>query len=141
MSRRCLFLLLVLLAAPACIAQQGAVYSYEKGGVRYYTTKPPAGVPYKTINYFGRPQSPQRLTQARPAPRLYPYTGGCTNDCSGHEAGARWAERRGIEGLDDCSGNSNSFIEGCQEYAAELQRDKIQSGQCKDEDYDELCDY
>lgn len=70
-----------------------------------------------------------------------PYTGGCTNDCSGHEAGARWAEQRWIEGPDDCSGNSNSFIEGCQEYAADLQRDKIQSGQCEDEDYDELCDY
>jgi hypothetical protein len=40
----------------------------------------------------------------------------CTGDCSGHEAGYEWAERKGINNADDCSGNSNSFIEGCISY-------------------------
>ncbi|MBB3802017.1 hypothetical protein FHR47_002265 [Xanthomonas arboricola] len=60
---------------------------------------------------------------------------------SGHEAGYQWAANHGIEHPDECTGNSNSFIEGCEEYAQELQRDRIQSGQCEDEDYDEICDY
>ena len=36
---------------------------------------------------------------------------------SGHYAGFEWAERRGCG---YCSGNSNSFIEGCDEYLAQL---------------------
>jgi hypothetical protein len=43
----------------------------------------------------------------------------CTVDCSGHEAGYQWAEENGITDPDDCSGNSTSFIEGCQAYAEE----------------------
>jgi hypothetical protein len=43
----------------------------------------------------------------------------CTQDCSGHEAGYEWAERKGIDSVDDCGGNSNSFIEGCQAYVEE----------------------
>lgn len=45
----------------------------------------------------------------------------CTVDCSGHEAGYEWAERNDITDPDDCGGNSNSFIEGCQSRAEELQ--------------------
>lgn len=40
----------------------------------------------------------------------------CTVDCSGHEAGAEWAEQNGIDDPDDCGGNSNSFIEGCRTF-------------------------
>ena len=43
----------------------------------------------------------------------------CTGDCSGHQAGYDWAEQHGITDPDDCAGNSDSFIEGCQEYAEE----------------------
>lgn len=43
----------------------------------------------------------------------------CTEDCSGHEAGYDWAEENGIEDSDDCGGNSNSFIEGCESYVEE----------------------
>ncbi len=38
---------------------------------------------------------------------------------SGHDAGYQWAEDNGVEDPDDCDGNSNSFIEGCQTYAEE----------------------
>jgi hypothetical protein len=40
----------------------------------------------------------------------------CTQDCSGHDAGYQWAEDRGIADEDDCTGNSESFIEGCRAY-------------------------
>lgn len=43
----------------------------------------------------------------------------CTDDCSGHEAGYKWAEEKGINDPDDCGGKSNSFIEGCRSYAEE----------------------
>ena len=45
----------------------------------------------------------------------------CIGDCSGHEAGYQWAEENGITDPDNCGGNSNSFIEGCQSYAEEQQ--------------------
>ena len=40
----------------------------------------------------------------------------CTEDCSGHAAGYRWAEDKGITDEADCSGDSQSFIEGCLVY-------------------------
>jgi hypothetical protein len=43
----------------------------------------------------------------------------CIGDCSGHEAGYQWAEDNDINNPDDCGGNSNSFIEGCESYAEE----------------------
>lgn len=42
----------------------------------------------------------------------------CTEDCSGHQAGYDWAAEQGIEDPDDCGGNSQSFIEGCEAYAS-----------------------
>lgn len=51
---------------------------------------------------------------------------GCTQDCSGHEAGYQWAEAHGITDENDCGGNSWSFQEGCVAYAQE------ESGQASD---------
>lgn len=48
----------------------------------------------------------------------------CTDDCSGHEAGYQWAEDNDIDDPDDCGGNSQSFIEGCQAYAEEQQEEE-----------------
>lgn len=45
----------------------------------------------------------------------------CTDDCSGHEAGYRWAEDNDIMDRDDCDGRSNSFNEGCEQYVEEQQ--------------------
>ncbi|SCY42587.1 hypothetical protein SAMN05216420_10643 [Nitrosospira sp. Nl5] len=45
----------------------------------------------------------------------------CSDGCSGHEAGYEWAEENDIDDPDDCEGNSDSFIEGCQAYAEEKQ--------------------
>lgn len=44
----------------------------------------------------------------------------CTDDCSGHVAGYEWAERKEIIDIDDCGGNSQSFIEGCEAYVEQL---------------------
>ncbi len=44
---------------------------------------------------------------------------GCTQDCSGHEAGYAWAQEKGIDDPDNCGGNSWSFEEGCRAYADE----------------------
>jgi hypothetical protein len=46
----------------------------------------------------------------------------CTVDCSGHEAGYKWAEDHDIDDADDCGGNSESFIEGCRSYAEEQEQ-------------------
>lgn len=51
-----------------------------------------------------------------------PY--GCTQDCSGHEAGWSWAEENGLTDPDDCGGNSLSFEEGCMAYAEEQQAEQ-----------------
>lgn len=52
---------------------------------------------------------------------------GCTGDtvaCAAHEAGYEWATLNNVDSVDDCSGNSDSFIEGCQAYVAENQSDQ-----------------
>ena len=55
-----------------------------------------------------------------------PGTGcaGDTVDCAAHEAGYEWADLNSVDSVDDCSGNSSSFIEGCQAYVAENQSDQ-----------------
>jgi len=45
----------------------------------------------------------------------------CTEDCSGHEAGYKWAEQHAIDDEDDCdtagdNSNSPSFAEGCKAF-------------------------
>lgn len=62
----------------------------------------------------------------------------CTVDCSGHEAGHAWAERNAIDDEDDCTGNSQSFIEGCQAYVEENAEQK--AGEGSEEDSDESSD-
>jgi hypothetical protein len=41
----------------------------------------------------------------------------CTSDCSGHDAGFDWARNEGIADASDCSGDSQSFREGCEAFA------------------------
>lgn len=46
----------------------------------------------------------------------------CTEDCSGHKAGYKWAEDNDISDPADCNGNSQSFSEGCETYTEDQQR-------------------
>jgi len=63
-----------------------------------------------------------------------------TEDCSGHEAGYEWAERRAIDDPDSCSGNSNSFIEGCRAWAEENPPEPIESEESEDEEDEDEAD-
>ena len=44
----------------------------------------------------------------------------CHGDCSGHDAGFDWARDHNITDESECGGNSQSFIEGCEAYVADL---------------------
>lgn len=46
----------------------------------------------------------------------------CTGDCEGHDAGFEWAKENGYTDASSCSGDSQSFIEGCEAYAAAFER-------------------
>lgn len=41
---------------------------------------------------------------------------GCTDDCSGHQAGYEWAEENEIDDEGSCDTESQSFNEGCQSF-------------------------
>jgi hypothetical protein len=47
-----------------------------------------------------------------------------TVDCAAHEAGYEWADLNSVDSVNDCPGNSDSFIEGCQAYIAENRSDQ-----------------
>lgn len=51
----------------------------------------------------------------------------CTEDCSGHEAGYKWAQEHDITDESECGGNSQSFIEGCEAYARDHERSSSDS--------------
>lgn len=75
-------------------------------------------------SYYTESPTPTYDTYNRDYSRTLPSSNSsngypCTYDCSGHEAGYEWAEENGIDNPDDCDGNSDSFIEGCQSYAEE----------------------
>ena len=52
------------------------------------------------------------------------------SDGTGHSAGYEWAEENEV---DSCGGNSQSFIEGCEDYLE--QRDTYESYEYEAEDY------
>jgi len=70
-----------------------------------------------TPTQFQHQQTYQQPAYSAPTFMGYP----CGGDCSGHEAGYEWAEENEVNDPDDCDGNSDSFIEGCQAYAEEQQ--------------------
>lgn len=74
-------------------------------------TAVPSVRPIVPSQYYRVPQPPSAS--------LYFHGYPCTEDCSGHEAGYEWAEENDIVDVDDCGGNSDSFIEGCEAYVEE----------------------
>ena len=51
-------------------------------------------------------------------------TGGawdCTGDCSGHSAGFEWAKENAADDPSMCSGNSDSFVEGCEAFSQAIE--------------------
>ena len=64
----------------------------------------------------------------------------CSGDCSGHEAGYRWAEEHSIDDEDDCdtageTSNSPSFAQGCKAYV-EGESDNVSSSDSDDDSDD-----
>jgi hypothetical protein len=53
------------------------------------------------------------------------YFGGypCTDDCSEHAAGFRWAASQHVRNAEDCLGEPRSFREGCRAYVRNRLRD------------------
>ena len=43
----------------------------------------------------------------------------CLSDCSDHKAGFVWAEENTITDISACTGNAQSFIQGCQAWVEE----------------------
>lgn len=37
----------------------------------------------------------------------------CTKDCSGHQAGDKWARKQGLTNPNQCTSHSTSFNNGC----------------------------
>lgn len=71
-----------------------------------------------------------------PAAAQYSGSHGCTEDCSGHQAGYAWAERHDISDPSQCGGNSTSFIQGCMDYAESRQRELREEAGCDADDDD-----
>jgi hypothetical protein len=99
------------------------------------------------FDYIERPAAqPPAIARQPPTvsrPSAYgaptPYFQGypCTVDCSGHEAGYEWAEENDIDDPDDCGGNSQSFIEGCQAYGEERMQEAEEEARQDQERLDE----
>jgi hypothetical protein len=83
-------------------------------------------VPFVMIIYFGLAVINYDAMAGRSGwPPILPLSGhdrtyagfNCTVDCSGHQAGYRWAEQHSIDDEDYCpDGDSESFYEGCIAY-------------------------
>ena len=58
---------------------------------------------------------------------------GCTEDCSGHDAGYEWAKDNEVTDPSDCGGNSASFNEGCEAYAEAYQDELSASDEANEE--------
>lgn len=91
--------------------QEVTVYQcIDSEGALHYMDYPRAGCDELLVRAPIQKSSLQPVT----TPRFHGYA--CNSDCSGHTAGYEWAERKGIDSPDDCSGRSNSFVEGCKAY-------------------------
>src|SRR5882757_4889224 len=71
------------------------------------------------LNCSTSPANPTPSVEEKPGRVFKGYD--CTVDCSGHEAGYKWAEQHDIDSEDDCEtagdhSNSPSFAEGCKAF-------------------------
>lgn len=110
----------ILLSLIACENQPKRKETYQivgRNGVTYRVHGPP-GLSREQIVADVLRKYPEAAFTVTYAPTFYGYQ--CTGDCSGHQAGYDWAEENSVYDPDDCSGNSQSFVEGCRAYGEEL---------------------
>lgn len=95
------------------------LYACMRDGVRTYTTKTlPTDAACRRITY----RWVERVQQA-PADPPGTFMGyKCAGTCSGHRAGYAWASQQGASTASKCTGNSQSFVEGCMAYVTEKNR-------------------
>lgn len=63
----------------------------------------------------------------------------CKGDCSGHIAGYKWAEERGISKDEGCTAQSQSFNEGCMQYVSDRVDELGGKSDVIEHDRDESC--
>ncbi len=74
------------------------------------------------FEFFGKGDIPNKTIEDEISDRFTGLTFhgvDCLDDCSGHDAGYKWAEENGIFNEGDCDGKSDSFIEGCKIFVEE----------------------
>jgi len=59
---------------------------------------------------------------------------GCTDDCSGHQAGFDWAQENDLTDESECGGNSQSFIDGCEQFVQARQAEADAETEAAQED-------
>jgi hypothetical protein len=129
---------------PTAIPQNRPRYYTNKDGIRvqsptYYNSQPVGATAQCTdgtysfsLNHRGTcshhggvskwiDRTPISSTRPPAMPRRSFAGYACTSNCSGHEAGYRWAEEHGIDDTDACDtagdrSNSPSFAEGCRAF-------------------------
>lgn len=99
--------------APVAVQEVTVYQCTDSEGVLHYIDYPRAGCDELLV----RVPTQQSSLRPVPMPRFHGYA--CDSDCSGHTAGYEWAERNGIDTPDDCSGRSQSFVDGCRAYTEE----------------------
>ena len=103
MSKFTLVLISILLLATGCDNSTSSSYDYESDYSADYS--------YEEVEEPNEPENPYNSYE------------------EGHYAGYEWAQENEV---DSCGGNSNSFIEGCEEYL--YQREEYEQQQ---DQYDE----
>ena len=120
MNRALLFLLLVSAGASAQTVMPdrkvvpGYVYSYEKDGLRIYSSTRPKSGGYRAIAYSYIETSGTYRINGRP----------CTNDCAEEVVGYRKARSKGITDIKDCPKEAQLELEarGCSLWVLEQKK-------------------
>jgi hypothetical protein len=87
----------------------GYVYSYEKDGMRHYSSKPPEFIAYRAIPYS--------LIETTGLNRINGLP--CESDCVTEARGYREARDRGISDSKDCPSEPASEVLGCRLWVME----------------------
>ena len=116
--------LFLLLFASACVSAQtvtpdrkvvpGYVYSYEKDGLRHYSSTQPKSGGYRAIAYsYIKTTGPYRINGLP-----------CATDCAEEIVGYRKAKNSGIADIKDCPKDSQLALEarGCSLWVLEQEK-------------------
>lgn len=99
--------------------KEGHLFACIRDGIRTYTANPlPTDSACRQLNYRWIESATKRPSD--PPGTFMGYR--CATDCSGHRAVYAWAARQGVSAASNCTGNSQSFVEGCMAYVDAMTR-------------------